>query len=65
MFDDSQPEPPADIVERTDETLLDAYSQAVIDVVERLGPAVVGLMFARRQAPRRLRLGRDSWRRTG
>jgi S1-C subfamily serine protease len=43
MFDDSQPEPPADIVERTDETLLDAYSQAVIDVVERLGPAVVGL----------------------
>ena len=43
MFDESHAEPVPDTVEPADAQLLDAYSRAVIDVVERLGPAVVGL----------------------
>jgi S1-C subfamily serine protease len=43
MFDDINTEPPRDTDSRTDDNLLDAYSRAVIDVVDRLGPAVVGL----------------------
>jgi S1-C subfamily serine protease len=43
MFDESHAEPVPNTVEPADARLLDAYSRAVIDVVERLGPAVVGL----------------------
>ncbi|HSR77264.1 MAG TPA: trypsin-like peptidase domain-containing protein [Xanthobacteraceae bacterium] len=43
MFDESHAEPVPDTVEPADARLLDAYSRAVIDVVERLGPAVVGM----------------------
>ena len=37
--------PPPEIpgVPADDQALLDAYSRAVIDVVDRVGPAVVGL----------------------
>jgi len=38
MFDESHAEPVPDTVEPADAQLLDAYSRAVIDVVERLGP---------------------------
>jgi S1-C subfamily serine protease len=43
MFDDINTDPPRDAASRTDDSLLDAYSRAVIDVVDRLCPAVVGL----------------------
>jgi S1-C subfamily serine protease len=43
MFDESTPVPTPDTIAPADDTLLDAYSRAVIDVVERIGPAVVGL----------------------
>ena len=35
--------PPSSAVPAEDQALLDAYSRAVIDVVDRVGPAVVGL----------------------
>jgi S1-C subfamily serine protease len=43
MFDDPLIEPSIDTTERSDVALLDAYSQAVVHVVDRLAPAVVGL----------------------
>ena len=43
MFDEPFPDQSSDTSERADGALLDAYSQAVIDVVDRIGPAVVGL----------------------
>jgi S1-C subfamily serine protease len=46
MFDEPLPEQSPDTTEtteRTDGILLDAYSRAVIDVVDHIGPAVVGL----------------------
>jgi S1-C subfamily serine protease len=43
MFDEPTPEAPSDTIAPDDGTLLDAYSRAVIDVAERIGPAVVGL----------------------
>src|SRR5262249_2434913 len=43
MFDESHADPTPDTVQPVDGTLLDAYSRAVIDVLGRLGPAVVGL----------------------
>src|SRR5215831_20271637 len=36
-----------------DADLLDAYSRAVVDVVERVGPAVVGLSVDGRRGPER------------
>ena len=48
MLDQPTPDlaPPPDIPPE-DEALLDAYSRAVIDVVDRVGPAVVRLRRAR------------------
>jgi S1-C subfamily serine protease len=43
MFDEPLPDQSPDTAERTDGALLDAYSRAVIDVVDRIGPTVVGL----------------------
>src|SRR5262245_26188117 len=43
MFDEPLPDQAPDTAERNDDALLDAYSRAVIDVVDRIGPAVVGL----------------------
>jgi S1-C subfamily serine protease len=43
MFDEPLPDQSSDTAERADGALLDAYSRAVIDVVDRIGPAVVGL----------------------
>jgi S1-C subfamily serine protease len=44
MFDESTPSAPSsDTIAPADDTLLDAYSRAVIDVVDRIGSAVVGL----------------------
>ena len=39
----SRPAAAAQAVPPEDQALLDAYSRAVIDVVDRIGPAVVGL----------------------
>jgi S1-C subfamily serine protease len=47
-----QPAAPAgSAVPPEDQALLDAYSRAVIDVVDRVGPAVVGLAVGNRPAP--------------
>jgi S1-C subfamily serine protease len=43
MFDEPLPDQSSDTTDRTDGALLDAYSRAVIDVVDRIGPTVVGL----------------------
>jgi S1-C subfamily serine protease len=45
----SNPAPPA--IPPEDRELLDAYSRAVIDVVDRVGPAVVGLAVRRDRSP--------------
>jgi hypothetical protein len=45
-----------------DQALLDAYSRAVIDVVDRVGPAVVGLADAcRGKSARAAAPARASW----
>src|SRR6267378_2017355 len=41
-----------------DEELLDAYSRAVVGVVENVGPAVVSISVTRRDPPRQGRPGR-------
>jgi len=43
MFDEPLPDQSSDTAAQSDGALLDAYSRAVIDVVDRIGPAVVGL----------------------
>src|SRR6202166_2842279 len=43
-----------------DQALLDAYSRAVIDVVDRVGPAVVGLTIHTGEANGRPRSGTGS-----
>ena len=43
MFDDPLSDQSSDTTAQSDGALLDAYSRAVIDVVDRIGPAVVGL----------------------
>ncbi|HML08388.1 MAG TPA: trypsin-like peptidase domain-containing protein [Xanthobacteraceae bacterium] len=54
----SAAEPPA--IPPEDQALLDAYSRAVIDVVDRVGPAVVGLAARGAQAGGRARAGSGS-----
>lgn len=43
MFDEAYTDPTSGTAGRADDALLDAYSRAVINVVERIGPSVVGL----------------------
>lgn len=50
--------PSRDAVLEDDEALLDAYSRAVIDVVDRIGPAVAAIAV-RRCAPRRSAIPSD------
>ena len=41
-----------------DEDLLDAYSRAVVDVVERAGPAVIAIEVGATRGPGITRIGR-------
>ncbi len=43
MFDEPLPDQSCDTADRSDGALLDAYSRTVIDVVDDIGPTVVGL----------------------
>jgi S1-C subfamily serine protease len=40
-------------IEKTDEELLDAYSRAVVNVVKKVGPAVVAIGIKKTESPRR------------
>lgn len=54
----------SDVVREIDGPLLDAYSRAVISVVDRVGPAIVRIERLSRTAKRPARrLGRDDRRR--
>ena len=52
MLDDSTSDVNAEPIPADDQALLDAYSRAVIDVVDRIGPAVVRLDVRAGEGPR-------------
>ena len=52
MFRNPAPEPGTAPIPPEDQALLDAYSRAVIDVVDRVGPAVVRLDVRKGEGPR-------------